>query len=128
MENNQLRRILLVDDDAFNIRLLSLLLTKAKYEIFSASNGKNAISILSEHSVDMIILDLRMPEMDGLAFLQWARKEANLTLPILVLTAMVSADTEKQAMAAGASALLYKTIKIPDLLEKIRQFEHTFNR
>ncbi|MEQ1845686.1 MAG: response regulator [Nitrospira sp.] len=128
MENNQLRRILLIDDDDFIIRLLSLVLTKAKYEIISASNGKNAISILSEQPVDMIILDLRMPEMDGLAFLKWVRKEANLTVPILILTAMVSADTEKQAMAEGASALLYKPIKVPDLLEKMQQLEHTFNR
>lgn len=123
MENNQIKRILIIDDDAFIVGLLSLVLTKAGYEVISATNGKDATRVLSEQSVDILILDLMMPEMDGLAFLHWLRQETNATMPIVVLTAMVSADTEKQVMTAGATALLYKPIKIPDLLEKIQQLE-----
>lgn len=123
MEQNQIKRILLIDDDVFIVRLLSLLLTKSGYEIISATDGKDAISVLSEQPVDLIILDLMMPEMDGLAFLHWLRQEANLTMPTLLLTSRVAADTEKQVIEAGGSALLYKPIKIPDLLAKIQQLE-----
>jgi CheY-like chemotaxis protein len=123
MENNRHRRILLIDDDVFIVRLLSLILTKSEYEIISARNGKDAIAILSEQPVDIIIVDLMMPEMDGLAFLHWLRQEANLTTPTLVLTGMVTPDTEKQVMAAGATGLIYKPIKVSDLLPKIIQLE-----
>ena len=123
MENNRARRILIIDDDVFIVRLISLILTKSEYGIISASSGKEAIAILSRQPVDMIIADLLMPEMDGLAFLHWLRQEANATMPTLVLTAMVTPDTEKQVMAAGATALLYKPIKVSDLLTKIKQLE-----
>jgi CheY-like chemotaxis protein len=123
MENNRRRRILLIDDDVFIIRLLSLILTKSEYDITTASNGKEAMAILSGQSVDMIIVDMMMPEMDGLAFLGWLRQEARLTIPTLVLTAMVSPDTEKQVLAAGATGLIYKPVKPSDLLSKIKQLE-----
>ena len=125
MEYNQFKRILLVDDDDFIVRLLSLLLTKSGYEIITASDGKDAVRILSEQQFDLLIVDLMMPEMDGLVFLNWIRQETKATLPILILTGMVTADTEQQVMAAGASALLYKPIKIPDLLTKIQQLEQS---
>jgi len=123
MENNRTRRILIIDDDVFIVRLMSLILTKSEYEIISASSGKEAIVILAEQPVDMIIADLMMPEMDGLAFLHWLRQEATLSTPTLILTAMATPDTEKQVMAAGATALLYKPIKVSDLLTKIKQLE-----
>jgi len=125
MANNRIKRILLIDDDEFIVRLLTLLLTKAGYEIISATNGKDAIRILSEQSVDLIFVDLMMPEMDGLAFLNWLRLEANTTIPIVVLTSMVAADTEQQVIAAGGTTVLYKPIKLLDLLEKIQQIEQS---
>ena len=117
------RRILLIEDDSFFIGLLSFVLTKSNYEIIVSNNGKDAIAILSEQTVDMIILDLMMPEMDGLAFLQWLREEVIADTPVIVLTGMVAADTEQQVMAAGATALLYKPVKTPDLLAKILEIE-----
>lgn len=125
MDNNRIKRILLIDDDVFIVRLLNLLLTKAGYQIISATNGKDAIGILTEQQVDLVVLDLMMPEMDGMDFLNWLRREAKATMPIVILTALVSADTEQQVMDAGATALLYKPIKVPDLLEKIQQLEQS---
>lgn len=123
MEKKRIKRILLIDDDVFIVSLLNLLLTKAGYQIISATDGKDAIGILSEQQVDLVILDLMMPEMDGIVFLNWLRQEAKATMPIVILTALVSADTEQQVMDAGATALLCKPIKVPDLLEKIQQLE-----
>ncbi len=125
MENKPIKRILLIDDDMFIVRLLTLLLTKSGYEIVTANDGKQAITILSEQQFDLLILDLMMPEMDGLVFLQWLRLEAMLTLPIIILTAMVAADTEKQVLNAGGTVLIYKPIKVPDLIAKIQQLEQT---
>lgn len=120
MESPPPKRILLIDDDAFIIRMLSLVLEVSGYQILSAKNGKEAMNILAGQAVDMIILDLMMPEMDGIAFLHWLRKEANITLPTLVLTGMTTADTESQVLAAGATDLIHKPIKKDDLLAKIK--------
>lgn len=127
MENNQLKRILLIDDDIYIIRLLTLLLEKSDYEIISAGNGKDAMRILAEQTVDMIVLDLMMPEMDGLVFLRWLRQDAKATMPTLVLTGLATGNIEKQALSAGATDLLYKPIKINDLLSKIRQLEESIS-
>lgn len=123
MEKPQIRRILLIENDVFFVGLLSLVLTKSGYGIISANNGKDAIKVLSEQPVDLIVLDLMMPEMDGLAFLHWLREEANATTPAIVLTGMVAADTEQHVMEAGGDALLYKPIQFPELLSKINQIE-----
>ncbi|PPD39231.1 MAG: hypothetical protein CTY16_19390 [Methylobacter sp.] len=123
MEKPQIRRILLIENDVFFVGLLSLVLTKSGYGIISANNGKDAIKVLSEQPVDLIILDLMMPEMDGLAFLHWLREEANATTPAIVLTGMVAADTEQHVLEAGGDALLYKPIQFPELLSKIKQIE-----
>nr|WP_269634461.1 response regulator transcription factor [Methylovulum miyakonense] len=123
MEKPQIRRILLIENDVFFVGLLSLVLTKSGYGIISANNGKDAVKVLSEQPVDLIILDLMMPEMDGLAFLHWLREEANATTPAIVLTGMVAADTEQHVLEAGGDALLYKPIQFPELLSKIKQIE-----
>ena len=124
MENNPLKkRILLIDDDELLVGLLALNLIKEKYEIILAHNGTEAIRVLSQQSVDMIIVDLMMPEMDGLAFLNWLRLQAKATMPALVLTGMTTTNTEQQVIDAGGTALLYKPIKVPELLAKIKQLE-----
>lgn len=123
MENNRFKRLLLVDDDVYIVELLSLIMTRSDYQIISASNGKDAIAILSGQPIDMVIVDLMMPEMDGLAFLHWLRQETKSTMPALVLTGRATPDTEKQVLSAGATALLYKPIKVADLLTKIHQLE-----
>lgn len=108
MANNRITRILLIDDDEFIVRLSSLFLTKVGYEIILTTDGNDAIR-----------------KMDGLAFLHGLRQEGNATMPIVVLTGMVTADTEQQVIADGGMALLYKPIKVPELLEKIQQIEQS---
>lgn len=123
MEDKKFKQVLLIDDDVFIVQLLTLVLTKSGYKVVSATNGKQAITLLPLQTVDLIIVDLMMPEMDGLQFLQTLRGELKATMPVLVLSGMVTATTESQVMTAGANALLYKPIKVPDLLVKIRQLE-----
>ncbi len=122
--DNQQRRILLIDDDIFMIRLLTLFLEKSAYRIITAGNGKDGMRILEEQPIDLIVLDLMMPEMDGLVFLRWLRQEAKATLPTLVLTSMTENGIEQQVLATGATAILYKPIKPAALVAKIEQLLH----
>jgi len=117
------KRILIIDDDPFFIKLMQMILLKEGYEVFTASQGKDAITILTAETVDLIVLDLMMPEMDGMEFLHWLRQDAKLTIPTLVQTGMAKASTEVDVMNAGATALIYKPIKAPDFVAKIQELE-----
>ena len=119
----QKKTILLIDDDKFLIKLMSKIMLNAGYDVITASQGKQAIKLLSQKRVDIIVLDLMMPEMDGFAFLYWLRQRVKLDIPTLVQTAMVKADTKRQVMDAGASALIFKPIKETDFISTILGLE-----
>ncbi len=122
------KTVLIIDDDKFLINLMDKAIQKAGYNVITAYQGKQAIDILSQQSVDLIVLDLMMPEMDGLCFLQWLRQEAKLDTPTLVQTGMVKPNTEKQVMDAGASALIYKPVQVPEFIAKIHELEKMLER
>ncbi|NOQ36475.1 MAG: response regulator [Methylococcaceae bacterium] len=120
---NAAKRILIIDDDKFFIRLMDMALKQSGYEVLLALQGKEAIEILKQQTVDMIIVDLMMPELDGLGFLHWLRQEAKLDTPTLVQTGMAKASTEEEVKAAGGSALIYKPVKVPQLIAKVKELE-----
>ena len=117
------RTILIIDDDLFLLRFMQKALQKVGYNIITANQGKQAIKCLSHQQVDLIIVDLMMPEMDGLVFLKWLRKKNQATTPTLVQTAMVKSDTEQLVRAAGANLLLFKPFKVSELIAKIKELE-----
>lgn len=117
------RRILIIDDDRFFIKLMNIILSQEGYDVVTACHGKDAIKILTKETVDLIVVDLMMPEMDGIEFLYWLRQEAKLSTPTLVQTGMAKASIEAEAMAAGATAFIYKPLKAPDLIAKIKELE-----
>ena len=80
--------ILVVDDDTNNQRVLSYSLRKAGYSVLVASNGEMGFETLSSSSVDLAILDISMPILDGISLLRKIRAETHLsTLPVIILTA-----------------------------------------
>lgn len=103
--------------------MMEMTLKKAGYKTLIANQGKEAIEILSTESIDLIVVDLMMPEMDGLGFLYWLREEARLKIPTLVQTGMVKPDTEKRVMDAGANAVIFKPIKADVLVDKMMKME-----
>lgn len=125
MQSNA-KKILIIDDDNFLIKLMEMSLKSEGYEVVTANHGKKAIEILSDNpQVDMIVVDLMMPELDGLSFLHWLRKEAKLTIPTLVQTGMANEKIKQQAKDAGSTALINKPVKVPVLLEKIKELENS---
>lgn len=123
MEQQENKTVLLIEDDKFLIKLMGKAIENAGYIVLTATQGKQAIEILKQQSADLILVDLMMPEMDGLEFLYWLRQEAELNTPVLVQTARVKSDTEEQVMNAGANALLFKPVKVPELIAKIQELE-----
>jgi putative two-component system response regulator len=118
------QRILVVDDDATNIALLKKMLGQAGYQnVLTASSGCLALEMAAD-GVDLIILDLHMPQMDGYEVLLRLReaKEVFGFLPILVFTADATLSARQKALDLGASDFLTKPGDAMEILLRVRNF------
>ncbi|MFH1977586.1 MAG: response regulator [Pseudomonadota bacterium] len=113
-------RILLVDDEvAFADNLLKLL-SKRGYDVIVAYNGADAVNMVGEKEFDVIILDMKMPGMDGIATLKEIRKIAPL-VEVVILTGHGSVESGIEGMQLGAFDFLMKPVRIDDLQEKVSE-------
>lgn len=106
-------RILIVDDDPAQRTFLGLCFLHFGYEIVVAGDGLAALACLAAAPVDLIITDLRMPRLDGLALLHHLRAHESPALPVIIITGQ--ADARAAALAAGATAFLIKPAPMPEL-------------
>jgi two-component system response regulator AtoC len=109
------RQILIVDDEAKMRRVLEILLQKMGYRVFGAANGREALMVFAEQAIDLVIADLRMPEMDGIGLLA-ALREQQSDVPVIVVTAHGTVETAVAAMKHGASDYILRPFDI-DVLE-----------
>ena len=107
-------RLLAIDDDPTNLRVLEFLTDKLGHTLSSANNGPDGLELLERHSFDMILLDLRMPDMDGFEVCEEVRRRG-LRLPILAITADVSEATRQRALSCGMNGFMTKPIKRAEL-------------
>ena len=112
-------RILLVDDDESIRQVVSIFLTDEGYTIAQAGNGQAALDVLDEFRPDMILLDLRMPVMDGWEFVRTYRKLPGPHVPIIAFVAALRAEEERDEI--GAIGLLAKPFDLEDLLVAVEQ-------
>ena len=77
--------IMVVDDDMHTRMLLQAVLEKANYSVFTAENGEQALEVMEKHHIDLVVLDIMMPKMDGYEFTKLLR-ETNNNLPILMVS------------------------------------------
>jgi len=108
----------LVDDDADLLRLLSLRMKSAGYAILTAANGSEALSVLAMEHPGLVITDLKMDEMDGMALLDAIRREYP-TLPVIILTAHGSIPDALVAADQGVFAFLTKPFDGKDLMAQV---------
>jgi DNA-binding NtrC family response regulator len=111
-------RVLLVDDETIFTRNISKLLKNRGYEITAVNSGDAAIQELEQSPVDVIVLDLKMPGMDGIATLKEIIK-LGLFAETLILTGHGSIDSALEAMKLGAYDYLTKPCEIDELVTKI---------
>ena len=116
-------RILFIEDDAMNRRVVRDMLFVAGLPLAEADGGRSGIARLEREEFDVLLLDLRMPEMDGFAVIQAlrSRDDALRLLPIIVVTADASPGLEDECLAAGADAVLFKPIAMQSLFDSIAE-------
>ena len=112
-------RILVVDDDPHFLRVLARILSGENFLVTSAAGACDALELLKSAQFDLVISDLRMPECDGLNFLESLRRCGN-NVPVIILTAYGEVDTYLAAMNAGATEYLNKPIQSDELLRTVR--------
>ena len=114
--------ILIVEDEETQRSLLKGLLTEEGYSVKEAGDGKTAIERFKEETLDIALLDYKLPDTDGLSLLRQF-KEINPEVEIIMITAYGSIENAVSALKAGASEYLTKPIDLEDLLFKLRKIE-----
>lgn len=111
-------KILVVEDDNDLNNLIQTVLEGKGHDVFTATNGKEALDILDVTYIDLIISDIMMPRMDGIALLTDLR-EANMEMPILLITAKGSYDDKNKGFSSGADDYMVKPIDIKELVLRV---------
>ena len=127
-------RVLVVDDQPANIRLLDAILTPRGYDVRAAASGEEALTTISESAVDLVLLDIVMPGMDGYEVCRRIREQVHTAyLPVVMVTA--SGDEEKvKALEVGADDFLTKPVNQSELLARvaslarIKRYQDTIKR
>jgi two-component system, response regulator, stage 0 sporulation protein F len=117
---DKLRRILVVDDEENARVALSKILSREGFEVASAGNGYEALNYLRGKEVELIITDLNMPEMNGIAFL----RELNRCHPasnVIMITAYGEVESYIEAMNLGAFEYINKPVKVDELKKIINK-------
>lgn len=111
-------KILVVEDDIDLNNLIRTVLESKGHTVFSAKNGREALDVLDETSIELIISDIMMPHMDGLSLLNDVR-QANMKMPVLLITAKGSYDDKNRGFTSGADDYMVKPIDIKELVLRV---------
>lgn len=119
------KKILVAEDRDTSRELVKTVLTSAGHEVFEARDGQEAIEKAAEIHVDLVILDLHMPRVDGFGVLAWLRaNERYRNVPIVALTASAMAGDSDRAIASGFTAYISKPVKMTELRREIDRLLH----
>ena len=113
-------RLLVVDDDTVTCRLLADVFKRDGYTVIGETDPRRALARVTDEPVDLAILDVQMPEMDGLALLRGLRDRLP-GLPVVIMTAFGSIDTAVQAIASGAVDYLSKPMDVEEIRATVRK-------
>lgn len=116
--------VLVVDDDNDNLQLACYVVEQAGYRALSASSGKDALAQVQAHSIQLILLDIVLPDLDGFQVLAQIRQQTTepAKIPMVAITALASEPEKQQMLAAGFSTCLCKPYAIDDLEALLQRY------
>lgn len=114
-------KLLIVDDEETNLELLSRRLKKNGYEVYEAITGLKALEVLKQNEIDLILLDIMMPDMDGLTLAKELKQIPSLaTIPIIFLTAKSDIESKLEGLSLGALDYITKPFDFRELQVRIK--------
>lgn len=115
------KTILAVDDESDVLLIIKTALFSEGYNVFTATNGPDAIAIAQDEKPDLIILDMMMPEMNGFEVLKCLREsEDTETIPVIMLTGVSDKSKIREALESGIDYYIVKPFEFHDLLSKVK--------
>ena len=119
------KKILIVEDDALNMKLFHDLLAVRGHTILQATDGREALELARAHRPDLILMDMQLPEVSGLRVTKWIRDDADLgSIPIIAVTAFVADGDEEIIRKGGCQDYISKPISVPGFVRTIEKFLH----
>lgn len=116
------RQVLVVDDDAHTRDVLSTVLALQEYELVQAADGKEALAVSQTHDVDLVVLDVVMPDMDGYEVCARLKAE-HRDIRVVLLSGGDAGGDRARGQAAGADAFLTKPFSPLELIDTMKQLE-----
>lgn len=118
-----MKTILIVDDEPDVLEVVEMLLLSEKYRVLKAKNGIEAIDVVSKETPDLVILDIMMPEMDGVEVCRKMREMDNMReKPIVMFSAKLSAIDKKESFDAGADGFITKPFNARGFIAGIKTY------
>lgn len=119
------KKILIAEDSSVIQNLTKKILENQQYSIVSAKNGKEVINIVNKESIDLILMDINMPQMDGMACAKEIRKSSNAAIagiPLIAITGNARNYSEADFTEAGFNDFLPKPLDFDKLVELVKQY------
>jgi len=121
LDNPKYIKILVVDDEEEVRKLISDFLSSEGYQIYTASNGKEALKIISEKEPDIVLIDYMMPELDGISLCKTIKNNPDtIDMGVILITGINDMETRLKGLSAGADDFLNKPIFFPELITRIK--------
>ena len=117
------RQILVVEDNERNMRLFCDVLQASGYRTLEATTGESAVEVALEHRPDLVLMDIQLPDIDGVEALARLRAdERSASLPILALTAQAMEGDRERFLAAGFDGYLSKPVDISEFVATVKRY------
>ncbi|GLK53891.1 response regulator [Maricaulis virginensis] len=117
------KKVLIVEDNELNMKLFNDLLEAHGYETLQTKDGFKALELAREHTPDLILMDIQLPEVSGLEVTKWLKDDETLSaIPIVAVTAFAMKGDEERIREGGCEAYLSKPITVTTFIETVRQF------
>ncbi len=117
------KTVLIVEDNEMNMKLFNDLLQAHGYNTVQTSSGHNAKSLAEEHSPDLIIMDIQLPQISGLEVTKILKSDDALkSIPVIAVTAFAMKGDEEKMRAGGCDGYISKPISIPLFIETVEKF------
>ncbi len=116
-------QVLVVEDNEKNMKLFRDVLLAAGYRTLEATTGEEAVAVAAEHSPDLVLMDIQLPDIDGIEALGRLRADGRTaSLPVLALTAQAMEGDRERFLAAGFDGYLSKPVNVVDLVATVARY------